>query len=426
VSIPPSSPATPSRKLIFLINFLLFISPFFLVTIRGLTNIIFAITAILCIVFSYSTRKEHLNCTSKNMTKMFIASFLLPFFSVALSSLLRGSFDAAQFDTPLRFLMAIPIFAYILKTRWNTTKYLSLSLFLSLTITLIQQYAIDQPMRWGSDRMATYFADPLVFGYIALTFSLVCLASIRIFEKETYWLTPLKTTGFLIGIYLSIKSGSRTGWAALPLILPFIFFQKKKNIKINAAYLATIAISLIAIFICFSLSTVGQRIFSTGNDIAKYHLDGIAPDTSTGLRITFLRIAWDLFSIHPFSGYGETKYLIKSLPPTIYDYASEGAISTALVAGFHNELVTNGVRYGIIGLVASASLFAVPLIIFLRTLKSQKNTNKANALIGFVFVMCIFISSISTEVFDLKYIASFYAMTVAMLCGSALAQYEQE
>lgn len=422
----PSLPTQKNRQLILLINSLLFSAPLFLVTIRGYTNIIFALSALLCIGFSLLNHKENLNYVNKNMGRMFIASFALPFLSVALYSLLQGSFDAAQFDTPFRFLVAIPIFLYILKTRQNAARILSVSLLFSLIITLAQQYAIDQPMHWGSDRMATYFADPLVFGYTALTLALICLTSIRNFDKEPYWLTALKIAGFLIGIYLSVKSGSRTGWTALPIVLLFLlFFRKAKNQKIST-HLIAIAVLLATAIIFFSFNEISSRIISAKNEVSSYHNDGIAPDSSIGFRITFLRIAWDMFSLHPFSGYGETKYLADSLPAVIHGYASEQAIRTALTSGFHNELVTNGVRYGMLGLVASASLFLVPLVIFLRVLKSQKNTNRANALMGCVFVICIFISSISTEVFDLKYMASFYAMMVAMLCGSALTQYEQE
>jgi O-antigen ligase len=418
--------STDNKQLIFLINFLLFAAPLFLVTIRGFTNIVFAIVAILCTAFFFISRRHPVRSKMTKEGQIFIGCFCLPFLSVALSSLLRGTFDAAQFDSPLRFLLAIPIFHYINRIHWNTAKYLSLSLFFSAVITLIHQHITAQPTRWGSDRTATYFTDPLVFGYTALTFSLICLISIRIFGKETYWSIAPKIIGFTIGMYLSIKSGSRTGWAAIPLVLLPVFYTKRNFIKFNAKHLTIAAIASTIFLACFAFSTVGQRLILTGNDIVNYHLDGVAPDTSTGLRITFLRIAWDMFSLHPLAGYGETKYLIQSIPSAIYNYASEGAITTALTAGFHNELVTNGVRYGVIGLIASASLFLIPLVIFLRTLKSSNNINKANSLIGCIFVICFLASSISTEVFDLKYIASFYAMIVAMLCGSTLTQYEQE
>ena len=94
----------------------------------------------------------------------------------------------------------------------------------------------------------------------------------------------------------------------------------------------------------------------------------------------------------------------------------------AFNAGFHNEMVSNAVRFGVGGLLAAAMLFFVPFALFVRQSRSESAVQRANALLGLVLTICFFISSLSTEVFDLKYMASFYAVMVAMLCGSATVE----
>jgi O-antigen ligase len=58
----------------------------------------------------------------------------------------------------------------------------------------------------------------------------------------------------------------------------------------------------------------------------------------------------------------------------------------------------------------------------LRQSGSGSSIQRANALLGLVLTICFFVSSLSTEVFDLKYMASFYALMVCMLCASAIVE----
>jgi O-antigen ligase len=162
------------------------------------------------------------------------------------------------------------------------------------------------------------------------------------------------------------------------------------------------------------------------NEVVNYSWQGMAPESSVGFRITFLRIASDMFAVSPWAGFGDNGYDLKSLPSPIYVYASPESIRLAFNAGFHNEMVSNAVRFGIGGLLSSALLFLAPLFIFIHHSASSSVIQRSNALLGLVFATCFFISSFSTEVFDLKYMASFYALTIAMLCASAITEPVQD
>ena len=324
------------------------------------------------------------------------------------------------FDSPARFCLAVPVFLFAIRTKLDAFKVLQFAIPAGLLVTLAQQNVVMQPMHWGATRMATYFADPLVFGYVSMTFGLISAVSINLRAKDEPLVVAFKLVGAVAGFYLSIESGSRTGWIAVPIVLAVWAYQHrsgKKQIQVAGVVAMT---SLISAVIYFTSTTVQQRIGMSINEIVAYPWAGVAPDTAVGSRITFLRMAWDLFFHSPWGGFGDTRFEHLPVPQNIRGYASDQALHTAFTSGFHNEIVTNAIRSGIFGLIASVGLFAVPLAIFVGKLKSSHRPSKANAVIGITFVICMFVSSLSTEILDMKYMASFYALMIALLCGSTL------
>jgi hypothetical protein len=57
-------------------------------------------------------------------------------------------------------------------------------------------------------------------------------------------------------------------------------------------------------------------------------------------------------------------------------------------------------------------------------LRHPHSVNRENAAMGFAYTLTILVSSVSTEVVDLKSLASLYAVMTAILCGAALAVRE--
>lgn len=399
-------------------------APLFLVTVRSWSSALLILGALAsAILLACSKRKSAVCVNRENYQKSFVIFiFLAPVLGVAISSIIRGSNVWANYDSPSRFLIAIVIFIFATQQKINTAKYLQYTVPLSLIITFLQQHLTTQPKLWGADRMATYFADPLVFGYTSLTLALVSLTSIHLLEKDDEKLVILKLLGAGIGVYLSIMSESRTGWLAVPLVIAIAVYGRKL-LKGNALHFLVIGLIGIIAFAAYKLSnTVQQRMLMGMTEVMSYSWNGIAPETSVGFRITFLRIASDMFAASPWAGFGDNGYDLKSLPNRIYTYASPESIRLAFNAGFHNEMVSNGVRFGIGGLMSAAMLFLGPMLVFAQQISSVSVVKRSNALLGMVFTSCFFVSSFSTEVFDLKYMASFYALITAMLCASAITE----
>lgn len=404
------------------------ITPLLLVTVRSWTNVILILGSILSLFFLLTIwiRASNTKTTKGSLVNLMLITLIAPIFSVALGSILRGKSVASDYDSASRFFIAGTIFLFALRKNYNFANFLQYSAPASLILTFLHQILFPQPHLWGEDRMATYFADPLVFGYTSLTLGLVSLSSIHLLKIDTRLCIAFKFLGAMIGLYLSIKSGSRTGWFAFPVILALLlYFNMKadgKNIRLLMVSIACAATIVIVLFL--TSITISDRINIAAQEISSYSWIGMAPETSVGMRITFLRMATDLIIAHPLMGYGDIKISGANLPAHIFTYATPPSVAMAFNSGFHNEIVTNAIRNGVVALLASLMLFAIPFYIFLKKQCSSCPIQRGNSSLGLVFTVCVFISSLSTEVFDLKYTASFYALMISLLVASSLATHQ--
>ena len=402
------------------------LTPLFLVTVKSWSNALLILGSALSIIFLMGRHIQPKGDAPEIVfiQKLVVVTLVLPIVAIAVSSALRASHNWADYDAPSRFLLAIAIFLFAIRKEINIAAYLQYSAPGSLVITLLHQLYFSQPKLWGPDRMSTYFSDPLVFGYTSLTLGLVSLVSINANSKNSKPLVIFKLLGAAIGFYLSVESGSRTGWLAAPIVAAIWLCQlESTHSRRMHRRLPGLSIALVLVLLAFS-STVHERLALAFHEVSSYSWIGIAPETSVGFRITFLRIAFDMFASNPLAGFGDMRGILPALPGHIATYASPESLRMAVTSGFHNEIVTGAIRSGVLGLASAILLFGVPLFVFGRQMRSAIAAQRNNALIGLVFVLCIFISSLSTEVFDLKYTASFYALMVSLLCASALSARE--
>jgi O-antigen ligase len=96
-------------------------------------------------------------------------------------------------------------------------------------------------------------------------------------------------------------------------------------------------------------------------------------------------------------------------------YASKETREGLLIAGFHNDFVSNAVRYGIGGLAATIAIFLIPFLFFAHCLRYK--SVQSIAMVGIAYVLIQSVSSLSYHVLDFKFMASFYALMIALLMG---------
>ncbi len=406
------------------------ISPLFLLTVTGWMTRIVVVCALLAMVFSYKNNRKNyeITCNSKAtyFKRILFITLSLPILAIFLGQLFRGQYEWPYYDSPAHILICIFILLAAAKTSPYLVKWMSYSFPIANLFGLIS--ILHNPnLFWGSARLSTNALDPLNFGSLSLTFALISLISIKLHDNDSKWLIVYKLIGFFLGVYLSILSGSRTGWLAVPVILVLWLYYDHVKFTLTTKVMSTLIIVVMIFSSYFLSSNVHQRVNDTSKDLSSYQWNTSKPNdyNSVGARISFIRIATYLFAKRPLSGWGDGNFGGVIDDPAL-NFSLPETKKIALGAGFHNDITANMVRSGIWGLIATISLFLIPAIFFMRNLQSGNKKQRDVAFLALSFLTCQFISSLSMEIFNLKYSASFYGLMIAVFCGQIIYYMSNE
>ncbi len=391
--------------------------PLLYMTYRGWTNGWLIALFVLALVFSILHWKLIKTELDDCFSKLLILTLASPFLAILLSQLLRDDINIKAYDGPLRFLLAGLIFLYL---KHKQIDFLCMFQYIAPISLLIAVGAIfynpETSNYWGG-RYASYFVDPLTFGGYALVIGFTCLFLLNV-KKDRLFLSALKLLGFACALFLSVGSGSRSGWMAIPFVLALWVFINRKNTKlvINVS-LVLISALVIALFLNENLQ---HRVLSIFQEIYAWMTNQANKEEgSGGMRLTMWRMSWVLFLESPLYGYGDPvgyKHLLEQ--PLLTSFAGPNALG-AITLGPHHEIFGQMLRSGIFGLIAGLLLFFAPFTVFIQQLR--RNSHNLAAQVGLAFVLGLFICSLSIEVFNLKYTTSFYALMLACLGAQALS-----
>lgn len=408
------------------IRTLLMVSPVFLLTISEWTNVLVVILAV--------AAGWYLHKSTKPLPSLFAASPRLPsralivcmlagpLTAAIVGQLLRQKLDLQVFDAPLRFGLCIPIFLALSRGWLQTQGAIPIPLFwvktaFPLTLVWTFLFTCFWPSYWGPG-LTTYFVDPLTFGSYCLLFAMMTILGLSFYWAEMRWYRRLLSLiAVVCGVYLSVASGSRTGWLNLPvfLVLWIFYILRPKIGGFRSFVLAT------AIFLMFAgLLTIEPHLASKfmlmAKEIRDYHWDAMNPDASVTMRISFYRMGWYYFLERPFTGWGDLGWMQLMNAPELMRYAS--ALTREFPShGFHNEIVTQTVHSGIWGLVSSSALFGVVLY---RAISGIKWLSESAWMVSFallIFGCHLLLAGMSTEITNLVFLVSFTGLTICVMLG---------
>ena len=144
-------------------------------------------------------------------------TFLGLILSVLFSQVFRGTIHFAAFDGPSRILIAGIVFLFLKQLKIPYIRILSISIPVGLISTFISLKL--NPGAYWDGKFATYFVDPNTLGTQSFILGLIALLVVRFYGKSLAILTALQVVGGLMGIYISIGSGSRGAWMVVPVIV---------------------------------------------------------------------------------------------------------------------------------------------------------------------------------------------------------------
>lgn len=193
-----------------------FMFPVTFLTVRhGVHVSLFAlVTLALYYFWSSKTPKITLN---NPIDTLIVSTFAGLFLSVLISQVFREAIHFAAFDGPSRILLAGVAFLLLKSLNIPYIKILSVAVPVGL-ICLFLSLQLNPGAYWG-ERYATYFADPNTLGSQSLILGLLSFFMIDWGVKKSKTLISLQMIGGLLGLYISIGSGSRGGWLTAPFII---------------------------------------------------------------------------------------------------------------------------------------------------------------------------------------------------------------
>lgn len=413
------------------IKAILLASPVFLLVIKGWTNSLLFLLSILTtisLIKSKSLIPKIFDQSQKKYTKLIIASLAAGFLAIFITQGLRGELIPKAFDAPLRMLLCIPIFLYLCHKPFNLVKIapyvLSLSFLATFIYTLVN--ILQNPeisALWGG-RFATESVDPNAYGvYTTLIFSLL-LFSLNFNNPLNQKLRLLiASIGLTMGAYLIIGSGTRGAWLAIPFILiAWVIINIKNNPKL---LLLLSGFFLVVIWTGYAVFPNFQARVDSGFHEIHSWLFTTTKDTSAGIRLSMWQVTLELLQKNPLVGFGDSGYQHLLNDQNLTRSYSPIVLETIAKAGPHNEYIANLLRSGIFGGLAIVITLFGPFFVYLKSLSGPQYSVDRGFTpnhLGLALFICLAISSMSVEVFNLKYTSSFYGLLIAMIYSQIIVE----
>lgn len=389
--------------------------PALLLTVKGGMGVLFFLLLIASIACIYLTRKSDLLAHWDGYSIAFSLAMASPVVAIFLSQAYHGELSSPAYDWASRFLLSIPIFFALRQLNISTPMVLQFAIPLGALITLIA--LIHDPYVWEHNRHTTSEAfNRIHFGNLALILGFLALFSINREKKDHVLILIFKYGGFLAGIYMSIQTGQRGGWLAIPpLLLLWVFAHNRKNLWLKLSIV--VLLLAFASWLSYSFSDlVHNRIDYIFDDLNNYAQGN--KDTSIGIRIQLWHAALYLFNENPLFGVGPEGF--RAAMPTLSTTGMLTPIAASLgTSEVHNEFLAKCAGTGFFGLMSILSVFFVPLFIFFRTAKSNTSIARVASYMGICLVSGFFVFGLTVEIFDLIMTSAFFSLTLAVLMAAA-------
>lgn len=405
----------------------IFMFPITFLTVRhGIHISLFVL--LLIAIYNFNSRKSDIISSTSLQDWLITLSFSGLFLSVFLSQTLRGKIYLAAFDGPSRILFSGIIFIYLKRLNINYVCILERAIPIGLICTLIL-LKLNPDVYWIG-RYATYFVDPNTLGSQSIILASLSLLMLGLNCKKEKLLMLLQVSGALVGLYISVGSGSRGGWLVAPFIFLLMIFIKiddltnetrSNKLKFWFQLAATFLLLTFFMAVGFYYSDKAYpRFISTYFELRDW-FSGSNPNGSAGIRLNIWKFSFEFIGQNWLIGYGEEKNMMQLLQGSHLNVPiNQVTISTMSAAGPHSDLLSKLLGSGVFGVIAYLMLLLVPSIIFWRH-RSASDFKKAQAArIGLYYTFGVFVAGLTNEQLSLKYLCTFYGLMTATLLAQVL------
>lgn len=398
----------------------IFLYPVPMLALKGSLGIFFFVAVLLSAIALYRNEPEHAIPDSRKTVLLFSVAMLSVLVATLVSQIYHARFSAAYLDSPARFALAIPVYMALRKMDGRVITPLQYGLPLgaigAFLAALSTQLFHPESLWVIANRISNSFLNPIHFGDLALMLGLLSVITINWFGTDSKALIALKLAGLAAGLYASIVSGTRGGWLAIPFVLLLwaVAYRKSRPKFLVAGIVVAASILVLGYF---AVSSIHVRVNDTLSEISATGKGNL--DSSMGQRLQIWKAASLAFIDNPFTGIGPDN---EAFVAALNSYQQAGYINsiaaTQGVCEVHSQPFSSAARLGVFGIASYLMVHLVPLFLFMRALGSNVPTVRNSALLGACLVVSFLVFGLTVEMYNLKMVASFYSLTVAILLAS--------
>ncbi len=390
---------------------LILLYPISAVTIKVLPPLIFVILALMGVYISIRDRLSPFAVPKLRLLSwVTLGYFSIMVLSVALSS--EPTVEWTHLSRKIQFLLAPFVALMFYHIDVSIKKVIS-----SIKIgTLIAGAIVVVEYIWGVDGRLSGMFNPNSFADMLSIMLLVVMVSIVKESKKEYLWSLVAVLLATVAIVLSGAKGSMLSFLLMLPLVGYMLYITSTNHRMRILVVLVSTISVFA-FTSISLTNLEDRVGDITKNIDRWESD-IGVDSSVGIRLEMYRSGLWAFSHSPWVGYGYREAnLVASR------YATVGAEKrVAHYTHLHNEVLTNMVSAGAIGLVALLLLYLLPLREFIVNLRERRELQES--MIGVILIVGYLLLGMTHGMLEWEYENSFFVYFLALVMVSGAKSNE--
>jgi O-antigen ligase len=312
-----------------------------------------------------------------------LISVLVLYFVVGTLVNLAHAAPLREYDSPARFLLAIPVLL-LLRIFPPMPRFFWSGVALGAIFSGL--YAAWQIFSTGEMR-AEGFTNPIQFGNISVLLGILCIAGLGWAGSQRrlmFWYA-LMSCGICLGLLGSLLSGSRGSWISLLAALPVAYFCHRGALtRRHVAACAAAVLLLFGVLQAVPQLPMEARVELAVTEAQDYFHSGDSA-TSVGTRLEMWRTGMLLVPERPWLGWGKDGYVQQEA-----HLAQQGNIRPIMGQHnhLHNEYLDALVKRGLAGLAALLALYLVPLALFARHVRDDNRAVRPYAAAGVLLIVC--------------------------------------
>jgi O-antigen ligase len=300
-----------------------------------------------------------------------LLAFAVAIAVVGLLLLLRTDVDwaapeARQFERSIKFalvLLAIPALA--------ATPALATPLFSGVWLGALAAGAVAAWQLWrlnGDRAYAFGFTNAIAFGDLALLLALWSAVGWQHAKQSlTQWIAAGAVAAACFAV---IASGTRGAWFTAPLLVPLLLCSRSRSPAAAPSRLRWQSLGIVVLVLLGGLwaameDGVHRRVQDAAREVVDYWYSGRS-ETSIGQRLAHAKLAWEMGWDRPLLGWGKAGYVEEKQRRVDAQQAPEILLRFGHA---HNEWLDLWAKAGLLGVLALALFYGVPLAIYSRALR---------------------------------------------------------